>query len=180
MVNGVKRSSGQANIVMMVLVLFLVFGMFIFLLMMLQKPPESPLDNMYAHNMLLSIMRSDTGYPEEKCKTVADAVACAFFEPYYKCGDSVECARVADNRIADLLGKYSGYKQNNIYYIEASPEGRVVSWMGSAVEIKRGDQSAKTSTQKSTAEQKIQKLFQGEPYTVKVKLYMADARKTAK
>jgi len=161
---------------MMILVLFLVFGMFIFLLALLQKPPEHPMDNMYVHSMLLSIMRSDTGYPEENCKTVADAVACAFFEPYYKCGDNVPCYDLASSIMQELVNRYRSSKKNRLYYIEASPEGRVVSWMGKAVEISlpKSNEYIKNSLQKSTAEEKIQKLFKGEPITVKVKLYMAE------
>lgn len=165
---------GQANIVMMILVLFMVAAVFIFLLQLLQKPPQSELDNLYVHNMLLSIMRTDTGYEEEYCRTVSDAVSCAFVEPYLKCGGQIDCKTVAERRIGDLINKYSESKQNRIFYIEVTPVGKVVSYGGKAVEIYAGIKEAEDSMNKAAANEKLQKLFRGELYTINARLVMAE------
>lgn len=164
---------GQANIVMMVLVLLMVFAVSVFLLQMLKKAPGSELDNMYVHNMLLSIMRTDTGYLEENCKTVSDVIACAFFEPYYKCDNTITCENVARNRLNQLVEDYRKAKENRIYYIEVEPEGKVISYQGKAIEMTAGSRTAEDSSKKTTANEKVQKLFRGEAFTINVRLTMA-------
>lgn len=165
---------GQANIVMMVLVLMMVFAMFFFLLQLLQKPPESALDNLYVHNMLLSIMRTDTGYNESNCKTVSDAIACYFFEPQYNCDGRIPCKVVAESRIQELLHEYGNVRKNRRFYFEVEAERKVISHFGVVPEMKIGDPSVEDNPQKITANEKVQKISMGEVSTINVRLCMAE------
>ena len=104
---------GQTTLVVMVLaiIIFIILGLF-FLTSSMSRPKNvSEYYNMYAHNLLLSITRADTGYGGI-CKSFADVGVCAITRNGM-CG-SVSCRDILSN---DLKVKIDSIIKPDIDYV---------------------------------------------------------------
>ena len=67
----------QSSLLMIVFVIMIFAGLGLFLLSIGQTVEQSDYMNIYTHNLLLTLLRSDTGENSRECKYVSDAIACA-------------------------------------------------------------------------------------------------------
>jgi hypothetical protein len=64
-----------------------IFGMlFLFILSFAEVLSQGENTETYLNNLLLSVVRTDTGYTDDRCKLISDSIACAFQSPSYDCG----------------------------------------------------------------------------------------------
>ena len=120
---------GQTTMVLILLVILLFAGTAIFLLTFAKTVSQNDYMNLYAHNLLLSLMRSDTGYTDPNCKLVSDALACAFFSPDYLCGkgsEAVSCLSLANRTATDYIERFSMIKKSYRYLLIVEPQGFTV------------------------------------------------------
>ena len=135
----ISRKKGQMSMLVFVLgvVFFIMLGIFLFTAGI--KSSDTDYVNMYVHNLLLSAMRTSTGYPNP-CISVSDTLSCAYLTPDRICG-SRKCSEIAEEVTDNALG--SIIKQNYDYYLVVEPEnwdimgGSVISIGNEAVAKKR-------------------------------------------
>jgi hypothetical protein len=92
---------GQTSIMLIVLVVVIFFVIGIFLLVSSIKPVNNEYYNLYAHNLLLSVLRSNTGYGGY-CDTYSATISCAYMTAYRKCG-GVECSNLSGEIVPQLI-----------------------------------------------------------------------------
>ena len=96
--------------------------------------------NLYTSNLLLSMMRSDTG-EQTPCKTFSDTLACAFVSPGLKCGGSgPTCNQLAEGKIAAYMPEFEQLKGYR-YLLAVEPEDFVTLTDEGLYSIEYGDKS---------------------------------------
>jgi hypothetical protein len=96
-----QKKSGQTSMVLIVLIIIIFIGVGIFLLISSIKPEYDEYHNLYAHNILLSVLRKSTGYGGE-CDTISSTIACASQTYYRKCGN-VNCLNLSSEIVPNLV-----------------------------------------------------------------------------
>ncbi len=86
-------------LIVLALIILMVLG--VFLLASSLKPVNSDYNNLYAHNLLLSVLRRNTGYGGY-CETYSATLSCAYMTSYRRCGDS-ECRSLSDEIVPRLV-----------------------------------------------------------------------------
>jgi len=118
---------GQTSLVMIVLLIVVFIGIGMFLLITSFTTEETDYYNLYAHNLLVSVMRAKTGY-RSPCDTVADTVYCAMTGLGKQCrylrDDTVkkDCGEVSDEMTPQLIRKVLATKPSLDYYMIIQPE----------------------------------------------------------
>jgi hypothetical protein len=99
--DGVNAKSGQTSMMLIVLaiIIFMVLG--IFLLVSSLKPVNNEYYNLYAHNLLLSVLRRNTEYGGY-CDTISSTISCAYMTSYRSCG-GVECRELSVQIVPGLV-----------------------------------------------------------------------------
>lgn len=94
--------SGQTSMMLIVLavIIFMVLG--IFMLISSLKQVSNEYYNLYAHNILLSVLRRNTGYGGY-CDTVSSTISCAYMTSYRNCGGQ-ECRSLSEQMVPELIG----------------------------------------------------------------------------
>jgi len=95
------KRKGQTSMILIVLMIIIFMGIGIFLLISYLKPVHEEYYNLYAHNLLLSVLRRDTGYGGY-CDTVSSTIACAYMTSYRNCG-GVTCRNLSAEIVPDLV-----------------------------------------------------------------------------
>ncbi len=122
-----RANKGQTTLVMIVIIIIIFAGIIMFLLNLAGTVSQKEYMNMYSHNMLLSILRTDTGYLDSKCQTMSDTLACAFLEPSWVCeGSGMRCKDLAEGLLASYTGKLEATKKNYLYLFTVEPTGGLV------------------------------------------------------
>ncbi len=98
-----QKKSGQTSMILIVLIIIIFMGVGIFLLISSIKPEYEEYNNLYAHNLLLSVLRRNTGYGGY-CDTVSSTVACAYMTSYRNCGGT-NCRNLSSEIVPDLVKK---------------------------------------------------------------------------
>jgi hypothetical protein len=130
--------------------------------------------NLYAHNVLLSILRSDTGYLDEGCKLVSDTLACSFSLSPWKCGDVIPCETLARQTVTKYLQEYEKIRKNYRYLFIVEPDKRIISYGMKKMTIKIGDESLEDEKiEKIVVNEKIQKIEHGSQKLLNVRLILA-------
>lgn len=112
--------------ILIVLVIFIIIGIATFLFSLSRSVDQSQYLNIYAHNMLLTMVRSDTGYDDSNCRLISDAVSCTFFNPHRTCGATTEtCEDVAFDRINRSVHSFDLISKNMRYLLVIKPSGFV-------------------------------------------------------
>jgi hypothetical protein len=111
------KISGQTTIIAMVLIVMLFMGLLIIISMAGDSGESDEYGKFYANNMLISLLRVDSGYSEypQYCKTMTEVMFCAEFTPSFRCGET-ECKDLADEMIETYAPKV--LKPNMGFYIE--------------------------------------------------------------
>jgi len=87
--------------ILIVLVIVIFMGIGIFLLISSIKPVHDDYYNLYAHNLLLSVLRRNTGYGGY-CDTISSTISCAYMTSYRNCG-GVECRNLSFEMVPRLI-----------------------------------------------------------------------------
>lgn len=96
-----RKKSGQTSMILIVLVIiiFMVIGIFLFISSI--KPEHDEYYNLYAHNLLLSVLRRNTGYGGD-CETISSTITCASMTEYRECGNT-NCRELSKQIVPDLI-----------------------------------------------------------------------------
>jgi hypothetical protein len=109
----------QTSIVMIVIILFLFIGLGAFLFLTgIKNYVPNEYNNLYAHNLLLSVMRKDSGY-SAPCRTVSEILVCAHSTPEKRCG-GMRCKDLSDQVVPNLIG--NTIKPNFDYLLIVEPD----------------------------------------------------------
>jgi hypothetical protein len=104
----------QTSIVMILMVLVIFAGLAIFLLSMAQNVAQEDYMNIYAHNTLLSLLRTDTGEGSD-CKYVSDVVTCAAYG--MDCESGADCGTLSTSKIDSYMVALNTIKSTYSWYI---------------------------------------------------------------
>ncbi len=115
---GHSDMKGQTSMILIVLVIVIFMGLGIFLVISSLKPVQNEYYNLYAHNLLISVLRRNTGYGGY-CDTISSTMSCAYMTPYRNCG-GVECRNLSFELVPQLVG--SVIKPSLDYCIIVEPE----------------------------------------------------------
>ena len=114
-------SKAQTSMVMLVLVLVVFMGLGIFFLSTMIQAEPSDYENLYTHNLLISVLRKSTDYGQP-CETVASVASC--FHRQIECrnnfGVKKTCREIADEIIPQLIE--DTIKPGYDYYMIIQPE----------------------------------------------------------
>ena len=163
----------QTTMVLILLVILLFAGTAIFLLTFAKSVSQADYMNLYAHNLLLTLMRSDTGYTDPNCKLVSDALACAFFTPEYICGQNgPSCLTLANRTAADYIERFSMVKKSYAYLLTVEPQGfTVLGSNGEPFKIVIGDPNVALGRQtKYAANEQMRKSMSSGVFNLNAKL----------
>jgi len=146
-------AKAQTSIIMILLVIMVFIGMIMFLLSLAKTVSREEYMNLYVHNLLVSILRSDTGdYSDYECKTVADALMCAFRENKI-CPSGKSCREIAEDFINESINKFKEIKGYRYLFIARPSAGWIASY-----KLEVGDSDLLTEkVKKITANEKIQR-----------------------
>jgi hypothetical protein len=104
---------------MIVIVIFILIGLGAFLFITsLKSYIPNEYNNLYAHNLLLSILRKDTGY-QAPCRTISDLIVCAHTTPEKRCGGE-RCADLSNQMVPNEINKI--IKPNFDYLLIVEPD----------------------------------------------------------
>lgn len=171
-----KHQKAQTNMILIIIVIVIFGGLIVFLLGFAKTISQTEYMNLYTHNLLLSIMRIDTGYTDANCKLVSDTISCAFFAPNWRCGgDGPSCLSMANATVNSYISQFELIKKGFRYLLKVKPEGFVVrSPTGEPFEIEIGDMGLDTEKiEKFAASERIQKTTTTGQYNLRVQLFIA-------
>jgi hypothetical protein len=162
---------GQTTIVLIVLVLIIFAGIAIFLLGVAGTVSQVEYTNMYVHNTVLTVLRTNTGYQDTNCRLVSDLLGCAFFQPTYSCGGGPNCRDLATATIEGYMERLEMIRKSYRYLFVVEPEAFIVrTEAGEPFKLMFGDESLEAARiEKLTATQTIQR----SGHLLKVKLIVA-------
>jgi hypothetical protein len=169
-------SKAQTNMLLIIIVIVIFGGLVVFLLGFAKTVSQTEYMNLYTHNLLLSIMRMDTGYTGANCKLVSDTISCAFFSPDWRCGgDGPSCLSLANETVSNHISQFELIKKSFRYLLKAAPEGFIVRLpTGEPFEIEIGDKGLDTERiEKFTASERIQKTTATGQHNLRVQLFIA-------
>ena len=171
------HAKGQTTMVLIVLVVIVFGGLVLFLFSLAGGLNRSEYMNIYTHNLLLSVMRTDTGQLNSDCKLVSDAIMSAF-APSGKtmCGASGLSYQVmAESRISEYLGKFDTLQRYRYLFLakSGSSDWVPISSAGNPLEIRivgnESDINLDTEKkEKLVANERIQK----GSYVISVQLFL--------
>ncbi len=114
---------GQTSMIVIVLMIIIMMGMGVFLLFSSIREPATEFNNYYAHNLLISVLRTHTGYGPP-CTTVSETVSSAYLHPGTTCQGKPK-TEVLEEIIPSLMG--SVLRGSLEYYMVIEPESWDVS-----------------------------------------------------
>jgi hypothetical protein len=141
-----KKIKAQESMlaIVLIMIIFIVLGLFLFV-SSLGGPPELEYNNLYAHNLLISTLRTTTGYPSP-CKTISDTLVCAYSTPLVNCA-GVECKVLAEGLTNETISKV--LKPNLKYYLIVKSE------IGGGSSVFVGDSSVINTNPHWTANERV-------------------------
>ena len=161
----------------LIVILIIIFaGMILFLFTLAETVEQEDYMELYVNNLALSVMKTDTGFSDSKCKLVSDAVACAFVESSWPCGDSGRtCFEIANQTIGDHVSSFETISKNYRYLVTVESVEFCSRVEGAECRVMMfGDPGLEDfAGKKRTANYAIQKTLAGNNYNLKVRLYIA-------
>jgi hypothetical protein len=180
-----RKRKGQTSIILILIVILIFGGLVIFLLTFAQSIARPEYTRLYATNIMLSVMRVDTGYMDSKCRLVSDAMACAFFEPDWKCGgDGPTCLDLVNATIKTQIDDFELIQKSYRYLFIAAPirldpsSGQYVDVLNprtnEPLRIKVGDLSLETSRVNKIVEPySLEKMTSQGPIRIKAQIMLS-------
>ncbi|MBI4182226.1 MAG: hypothetical protein HY520_04640 [Candidatus Aenigmarchaeota archaeon] len=167
------RRRAQSSMVMLVLAIIIVLGMVAFLFGLARTVSSAEYLNLYAHGLVASVLKTDTGYTEAPCKTVADSLACAYLTPSYICGGQETCADLADRMVNASIGRFAERKESLRYLLTVEPEGFSAIGGEGVTRVELGELSLrKLRESRISAAERLTGFFGGQPYVLTATLVL--------
>ena len=166
---------GQTSMILIVLLLIIFAVLAVFLMSMAKTVSQEDYMNLYVNNLLLSVMKTDTGYSDSNCKLISDTVACAFILSDWPCGDSgITCLEFANRSLSDYMGTFELISRNYRYLFVVTSEFCSLEEEGCRV-LRFGDPELESykGGRVKVANYAIQKSMAGSQYNLKVTLKLA-------
>ncbi len=165
--------------ILIIIVIALFVGIAVFLLSLASTVKNEELTSLYVNNLLLSVMRTDTGYTDSKCKLVSDLVFCAYFTPEWRCGEGTPtCMELANDTISYYMGTFGNHTRSLKYLFTVSPTFVSRDASGEEIRLDIGDSSLKKSRTESlkilSYPLVISKTVGSSQYTLKIQLIVAN------
>jgi hypothetical protein len=117
-----RMRSGQSSMLLIIVVLMMFVGIAVFLLSLASTASRDEFTSLYVNNLLLSVMRTDTGYADSKCKLVSDLVACAYITPDWMCGET-RCDELANSTVSKYMMTFSNQTMSLKYLFNVTTIG---------------------------------------------------------
>ena len=119
-----KKAQTSALLIVIVLIIFGSIAAFV--LNITRTLDFDEYTNVYVNNLLLAVLRTDTGYTEPECRLVSDLLTCAYFTPNYQCGgDGPQCLNLANETITGHMSQFELVRKNYRYLFAIKPQGFV-------------------------------------------------------
>lgn len=120
-----RRPKAQSSMVLLIVVIVIFAAMAVFLFSLAETVSPKQYMGMYTSNLLLSVLRADTGLNDPECKYVSDLISCAYFQPStYRClGSATTCRELAESQLDYYMSKYAETHQSFRYLLTVSPKG---------------------------------------------------------
>jgi len=173
----------QTSMILIILVIIVFGGLAVFLLTFAKTFSQPEYINLYSHNLLLSVMRTDTGYTDSRCRLVSDTMSCAFFESDWKCGgEGPTCLDLLNETIQKYVGSFELVQKSYRYLFIAKPEylsgGDVLNPLtDEPLRIKVGDLGLETErVSKIVASEQVQKTTSQGPIVIKAQLILSQRK----
>lgn len=132
-----RKTKSQTSALLIVIVLIIFSAMAVFLLTVSQTQEFEEYNNIYINNLLITVLRTDTGYTDSNCKFVSDLLACAYFSPEYRCDNNgPKCGEEAEIVLNNYMSAFGNIRKNIKYLFVVKPQG-----FRSDTQIKIGDSS---------------------------------------
>ncbi len=172
------RNKAQTSMVLMVILLIVFAAIAVFLFSLAKTVSQEDYMDTYVNNLMLSVMKTDTGYSDSNCKLMSDATACAFILPDWKCGDSGKgCLELTEERLTDYMDAFETISKNYRYLFVITSQGFITRTdieQGEGMRLTFGDATLEDYRgKKRVANYAIQKSLAGNQYNLKVQLYIA-------
>ena len=169
-----RKKKAQTTIVLLFLVIMIFGILFVFMLSFVETLSQEEYMETYLYNMLLSIVRTDTGYTDSNCKLVSDSLGCAFLQPTYYCGGGVvKCRDLATSKITYYIDKFETIKSNFKYFFQVVPQGFTPrDEQNMPIKFEIGDTEVEDADVKIVATYTIYKTLGTSSYIFKVRLYI--------
>jgi hypothetical protein len=142
-----RMRSGQSSMLLIIIVLAMFIVIALFLLQAANKVSSQGFTQEYADGLLQSIMRTDTGYTNEKCRTVADLVACACFSSDFPCG-SVACGTLANQTLTKYMAIFWNQSKDKRYLFASTSDVNCIDQDGNSKALEIGDPALKSRKEK--------------------------------
>ena len=173
-----RTRSAQSSMILIIIMLMMFTGIVVFLLSLAGTAGREGFTGLYVNNLLLSVMRTDIGYTDSKCKLVSDLVFCAYFSPEWICGDSgVTCLGLANRTIQNYMKTFGNQTINLRYLFTVTPTFVTRNEEGEQISLDIGDQAlkrSKTGLKVVSYPLVISKSVGSNQYTLKVQLMVAE------
>lgn len=167
----------QSSMILIIIVLMMFVGIVVFLLSLANTVSREGFTSLYVNNLLLSVMRTDTGYMDSKCKLVSDLVACACYTPDWMCGQ-MTCQRLANETVTKYMAFFGNQTTSLKYLFVSTSEVVCRDAEGNPMTLEIGDSSLKTSRKESfkiiSYPLVITKTFDVNSYTMRMELILAE------
>jgi hypothetical protein len=135
-----RRMMGQTSMLLIIIVLAMFIVIAVFLMQAANKVSSQGFTSEYADGLLQSMMRTDTGYMNEKCRTVADLVACACFSSDFPCGNT-PCGMLANQTVTRYMSTFWNQSSDKRYLFTSTSDVNCVDPDGNSKALEIGDHS---------------------------------------
>lgn len=173
-----RSKSAQSSMLLIVIVIMIFVGVAVILLGITSTVGGNDLTSLYVNNMVLSMMRTDTGYTDSKCKLVSDLVFCAYFTPEWQCGPGVpNCLGLANDTITRYMEIFGNQTKSMKYLFTVTPAFVARDASGEAISLDIGDKALKKSKSDSIKLYShplvLSKTVGSNQYTLKIQLIVS-------
>ena len=124
--------------------------------------------------MLLTTLRTDTGSLDPNCRTMSDAIACAFLNPGWVCeGTGATCRQLAESLLSSYGGEFEMTRSNYLYLFTIEPEGFMVrDESGQPLVLRAGNLNESVRQETISANERIVK--EGNIFKAQLKIASAE------
>lgn len=169
-----QARKAQTSMVLIVILIIVFIAAAVTLFSIATNVSQEDYMDTYANNLLLAIMKTDTGYTDNNCKLVSDAAACAYIDQTWTCGTSgMTCRELANSTITDYMKAFELISKNYRYLFVVTRVGFYAPSVDQFT-LMFGDESLLDyKGKKRVSTYAIQKSLQGNYFNLKVQLYIA-------
>lgn len=170
-----ERVKAQSSMILLIVIIAVFAVLVVFLLNIAKIVSQKGFTNLYVNNLLLSVMRTDTGHTDPKCKLVSDLVFCAYFTPEWECGEEGKCLNIANETIAEYMRIFGNETKSMRYLFTVKPTFAALGPEGEQISLDFGDGSLKKAKERVVSHPLVlSKTVGTNQYTLKIQLIVAN------